>query len=132
MFYVNFVVIDFCCCLCVQDSKLPLSLRNNLLDLFSQIEREFENLYIENIECKWLTKTVSGANAAPRIDCQVLINRAAFARRWTATVLTLQCAGKLTPWMSVWLEMDRLLRGEIPARESWKQKVQYFLLRLPL
>ncbi|XP_011606085.1 WD repeat-containing protein 37-like isoform X3 [Takifugu rubripes] len=35
-----------------QDSKLPLSLRNNLLDLFSQIEREFENLYIENIELR--------------------------------------------------------------------------------
>lgn len=36
----------------VQDSKLPHSLRNNLLDLFGQIEREFENLYIENIECE--------------------------------------------------------------------------------
>jgi len=35
-----------------QDSKLPLSLRSNLLDLFSQIEREFENLYIENLERK--------------------------------------------------------------------------------
>uniref|UniRef100_A0A668AZD7 WD repeat-containing protein 37 n=1 Tax=Myripristis murdjan TaxID=586833 RepID=A0A668AZD7_9TELE len=35
-----------------QDSKLPLSLRNNLLDLFGQIEREFENLYIENIELR--------------------------------------------------------------------------------
>lgn len=37
-------------CFSLQDSKLPLSLRNNLLDLFGQIEREFENLYIENIE----------------------------------------------------------------------------------
>lgn len=35
-----------------QDSKLPLSLRSNLLDLFGQIEREFENLYIENIELR--------------------------------------------------------------------------------
>lgn len=35
----------------LQDSKLPSSLRSNLLDLFSQIEREFENLYIENLEC---------------------------------------------------------------------------------
>ncbi|XP_023121061.1 WD repeat-containing protein 37-like isoform X1 [Amphiprion ocellaris] len=35
-----------------QDSKLPLALRNNLLDLFGQIEREFENLYIENIELR--------------------------------------------------------------------------------
>uniref|UniRef100_A0AAX7SES6 WD repeat-containing protein 37 n=1 Tax=Astatotilapia calliptera TaxID=8154 RepID=A0AAX7SES6_ASTCA len=35
-----------------QDSKLPLSLRSNLLDLFSQIEREFENLYIENLELR--------------------------------------------------------------------------------
>uniref|UniRef100_A0AAQ5XQD8 WD repeat-containing protein 37 n=1 Tax=Amphiprion ocellaris TaxID=80972 RepID=A0AAQ5XQD8_AMPOC len=34
------------------DSKLPLALRNNLLDLFGQIEREFENLYIENIELR--------------------------------------------------------------------------------
>ena len=38
--------------LSLQDSKLPLSLRSNLLDLFSQIEREFENLYIENLECE--------------------------------------------------------------------------------
>lgn len=37
----------------LQDSKLPLSLRSNLMDLFSQIEREFENLYIENLECKF-------------------------------------------------------------------------------
>ncbi|XP_061121254.1 WD repeat-containing protein 37 isoform X2 [Syngnathus typhle] len=35
-----------------QDSKLPHSLRNNLLDLFGQIEREFENLYIENLELR--------------------------------------------------------------------------------
>ncbi|KAM4533428.1 WD repeat-containing protein 37-like isoform 2-T4 [Odontesthes bonariensis] len=35
-----------------QDSKLPHALRNNLLDLFGQIEREFENLYIENIELR--------------------------------------------------------------------------------
>uniref|UniRef100_A0A8P4G1A8 WD repeat-containing protein 37 n=1 Tax=Dicentrarchus labrax TaxID=13489 RepID=A0A8P4G1A8_DICLA len=35
-----------------QDSKLPISLRNNLLDLFGQIEREFENLYIENLELR--------------------------------------------------------------------------------
>ncbi|KAF3857827.1 hypothetical protein F7725_011028 [Dissostichus mawsoni] len=34
-----------------QESKLPLSVRSNLLDLFSQIEREFENIYIENLEC---------------------------------------------------------------------------------
>lgn len=39
-------------CVFVQDSKLPISLRNNLLDLFGQIEREFENLYIENLECE--------------------------------------------------------------------------------
>ncbi|XP_023660505.2 WD repeat-containing protein 37-like isoform X6 [Paramormyrops kingsleyae] len=35
-----------------QDSKLPMSVRSNLLDLFGQIEREFENLYIENIELR--------------------------------------------------------------------------------
>uniref|UniRef100_A0AAQ4RQC2 WD repeat-containing protein 37 n=1 Tax=Gasterosteus aculeatus aculeatus TaxID=481459 RepID=A0AAQ4RQC2_GASAC len=35
-----------------QDSKLPPPLRNNLLDLFGQIEREFENLYIENLELR--------------------------------------------------------------------------------
>lgn len=40
------------CFLSVQDSKLPLALRSNLLDLFGQIEREFENLYIENLECE--------------------------------------------------------------------------------
>lgn len=37
----------------LQDSKLPPSLRSNLMDLFSQIEREFENLYIENLERKF-------------------------------------------------------------------------------
>ncbi|XP_057713659.1 WD repeat-containing protein 37-like [Corythoichthys intestinalis] len=35
-----------------QDSKLPTALRSNLVDLFSQIEREFENLYIENLELR--------------------------------------------------------------------------------
>uniref|UniRef100_A0A672Q477 WD repeat-containing protein 37-like n=1 Tax=Sinocyclocheilus grahami TaxID=75366 RepID=A0A672Q477_SINGR len=35
-----------------QDSKLPMALRSNLLDLFGQIEREFENLYIENLELR--------------------------------------------------------------------------------
>nr|KAF6503491.1 WD repeat domain 37 [Molossus molossus] len=33
-----------------QDSKLPSSVRSTLLELFGQIEREFENLYIENLE----------------------------------------------------------------------------------
>uniref|UniRef100_A0AAQ5XF82 WD repeat-containing protein 37 n=1 Tax=Amphiprion ocellaris TaxID=80972 RepID=A0AAQ5XF82_AMPOC len=42
-----------------QDSKLPLSLRSNLLDLFSQIEREFENLYIENLESSHSTSQLS-------------------------------------------------------------------------
>ncbi|XP_075068181.1 WD repeat-containing protein 37 isoform X1 [Mixophyes fleayi] len=35
-----------------QDSKLPSSMRNTLLELFGQIEREFENLYIENLELR--------------------------------------------------------------------------------
>uniref|UniRef100_A0A672S5T7 WD repeat-containing protein 37 n=1 Tax=Sinocyclocheilus grahami TaxID=75366 RepID=A0A672S5T7_SINGR len=35
-----------------QDSKLPMALRSNLMDLFGQIEREFENLYIENLELR--------------------------------------------------------------------------------
>lgn len=43
---------DICRSFLLQDSKLPLSLRSNLLDLFTQIEREFENLYIENLERK--------------------------------------------------------------------------------
>uniref|UniRef100_A0AAV2JXX6 Uncharacterized protein n=1 Tax=Knipowitschia caucasica TaxID=637954 RepID=A0AAV2JXX6_KNICA len=38
--------------LCSEDSKLPLSMRSNLLELFGQIEREFESLYIENIELR--------------------------------------------------------------------------------
>uniref|UniRef100_A0A8C6PQP0 WD repeat-containing protein 37 n=1 Tax=Nothobranchius furzeri TaxID=105023 RepID=A0A8C6PQP0_NOTFU len=42
-----------------QDSKLPLSLRSNLLDLFSQIEREFENLYLENLEPSHSTSQLS-------------------------------------------------------------------------
>ncbi|XP_046879664.1 WD repeat-containing protein 37-like isoform X3 [Hypomesus transpacificus] len=36
----------------MEDSKLPMSLRSNLLDLFGQIEREFENLYIENLDLR--------------------------------------------------------------------------------
>ncbi|XP_067398765.1 WD repeat-containing protein 37 isoform X2 [Emydura macquarii macquarii] len=35
-----------------QDTKLPSSVRNTLLELFGQIEREFENLYIENLELR--------------------------------------------------------------------------------
>lgn len=35
-----------------QDSKLPVPIRNTLLELFGQIEREFENLYIENLELR--------------------------------------------------------------------------------
>uniref|UniRef100_A0AAY5EBK4 WD repeat-containing protein 37 n=1 Tax=Electrophorus electricus TaxID=8005 RepID=A0AAY5EBK4_ELEEL len=35
-----------------QDSRLPMPLRSNLLDLFGQIEREFENLYLENLELR--------------------------------------------------------------------------------
>lgn len=37
----------------LQDSKLPSSVRSTLLELFGQIEREFENLYIENLECEY-------------------------------------------------------------------------------
>ena len=39
--------------LSLQDSKLPSSVRSILLELFGQIEREFENLYIENLECEY-------------------------------------------------------------------------------
>ena len=46
------------------------------------------------------------------------------------TVLTLQYAGKSTLWMSVWPEMDRLLKEETPPRQLWKQKVQCFLHNL--
>ncbi|KAI2649273.1 WD repeat-containing protein 37 [Labeo rohita] len=42
-----------------QDSKLPMALRSNLLDLFGQIEREFENLYIENLESSHSTSQLS-------------------------------------------------------------------------
>ncbi|KAM8838330.1 WD repeat-containing protein 37-like isoform 2-T2 [Synchiropus picturatus] len=42
-----------------QDSKLPLPLRSNLMDLFSQIEREFENLYIENLELRREIETLN-------------------------------------------------------------------------
>lgn len=61
----------------------------------------------------------------------VLIFRCWLTKRCLlATVLTLQYAGKLTLWMSVWPEMDRLLKEETPPRELWKQKVQYFLHNL--
>uniref|UniRef100_A0AAY4ADV9 WD repeat-containing protein 37 n=1 Tax=Denticeps clupeoides TaxID=299321 RepID=A0AAY4ADV9_9TELE len=42
-----------------QESKLPQPLRNNLLDLFGQIEREFETLYIENLESSHSTSQLS-------------------------------------------------------------------------
>uniref|UniRef100_A0A2K6QZL3 WD repeat-containing protein 37 n=1 Tax=Rhinopithecus roxellana TaxID=61622 RepID=A0A2K6QZL3_RHIRO len=42
-----------------QDSKLPSSVRNTLLELFGQIEREFENLYIENLESSHSTSQLS-------------------------------------------------------------------------
>ncbi|KAM4605588.1 LOW QUALITY PROTEIN: WD repeat-containing protein 37-like [Polymixia lowei] len=47
-----------------QDSKLPLSLRSNLLDVFGQIEREFENLYIENLELRREIETLNDRLAA--------------------------------------------------------------------
>ncbi|XP_036072194.1 WD repeat-containing protein 37 isoform X2 [Oryzias melastigma] len=48
----------------MEDSKLPLSLRSNLLELFSQIEREFENLYLENIELRREIDTLNERLAA--------------------------------------------------------------------
>uniref|UniRef100_A0A8C5XE17 WD repeat-containing protein 37 n=1 Tax=Microcebus murinus TaxID=30608 RepID=A0A8C5XE17_MICMU len=42
-----------------QDSKLPSSVRSTLLELFGQIEREFENLYIENLESSHSTSQLS-------------------------------------------------------------------------
>ncbi|XP_077415320.1 WD repeat-containing protein 37-like isoform X2 [Vanacampus margaritifer] len=47
-----------------QESKLPVSLRSNLVDLFSQIEREFENLYIENLELRREIDTLNERLAA--------------------------------------------------------------------
>uniref|UniRef100_A0A8C6TRR9 WD repeat-containing protein 37 n=1 Tax=Neogobius melanostomus TaxID=47308 RepID=A0A8C6TRR9_9GOBI len=47
-----------------QDSKLPVSMRTNLLDLFSQIEREFESLYIENLELRREIETLNDRLAA--------------------------------------------------------------------
>ncbi|XP_048418069.1 WD repeat-containing protein 37 isoform X1 [Stegostoma tigrinum] len=42
-----------------QDSKLPTSIRQTLLELFGQIEREFENLYIENLELRREIETLN-------------------------------------------------------------------------
>ncbi|KAM4828490.1 WD repeat-containing protein 37 isoform 2-T5 [Thomomys bottae] len=47
-----------------QDSKLPSSVRSTLLELFGQIEREFENLYIENIELRREIDTLNERLAA--------------------------------------------------------------------
>uniref|UniRef100_A0A8B9RYV3 WD repeat domain 37 n=1 Tax=Accipiter nisus TaxID=211598 RepID=A0A8B9RYV3_9AVES len=46
------------------DSKLPSSVRNTLLELFGQIEREFENLYIENLELRREIDTLNERLAA--------------------------------------------------------------------
>ncbi|XP_059914724.1 WD repeat-containing protein 37-like isoform X3 [Gadus macrocephalus] len=48
----------------MEDSKLPVSLRSNLLDLFGQIEREFENLHIENLELRREIETLNDRLAA--------------------------------------------------------------------
>ncbi|XP_044930779.1 WD repeat-containing protein 37-like [Mustela putorius furo] len=42
-----------------QDSKLPSSVRSTLLELFGKIEREFENLYIENLELRREIETLN-------------------------------------------------------------------------
>ncbi|MEQ2166180.1 hypothetical protein GOODEAATRI_025245, partial [Goodea atripinnis] len=84
------------------DSKLPLALRNNLLDLFGQIEREFENLYIENLECEF-----TFLHRASVADLHLIIN----------AVSTVQCDGKSTLSTSGSPEMDRRLTGETPPRE---------------
>nr|XP_012322371.1 WD repeat-containing protein 37 [Aotus nancymaae] len=47
-----------------QDSKLPSSVRSTLLELFGQIEREFENLYIENLELRREIDTLNERLAA--------------------------------------------------------------------
>uniref|UniRef100_A0A4W3GPN1 WD repeat-containing protein 37 n=2 Tax=Callorhinchus milii TaxID=7868 RepID=A0A4W3GPN1_CALMI len=47
-----------------QDSKLPPSIRQTLLELFGQIEREFENLYIENLELRREIETLNDRLAA--------------------------------------------------------------------
>uniref|UniRef100_A0A8D1JL44 WD repeat-containing protein 37 n=1 Tax=Sus scrofa TaxID=9823 RepID=A0A8D1JL44_PIG len=47
-----------------QDSKLPSSVRSTLLELFGQIEREFENLYIENLELRREIETLNERLAA--------------------------------------------------------------------
>ncbi|XP_041099647.1 WD repeat-containing protein 37 isoform X2 [Polyodon spathula] len=47
-----------------QDSKLPSAVRHNLLELFGQIEREFENLYIENVELRREIDTLNERLAA--------------------------------------------------------------------
>ncbi|KAK2105396.1 WD repeat-containing protein 37 [Saguinus oedipus] len=46
------------------DSKLPSSVRSTLLELFGQIEREFENLYIENLELRREIDTLNERLAA--------------------------------------------------------------------
>ncbi|XP_048418089.1 WD repeat-containing protein 37 isoform X3 [Stegostoma tigrinum] len=43
----------------MEDSKLPTSIRQTLLELFGQIEREFENLYIENLELRREIETLN-------------------------------------------------------------------------
>ena len=36
-----------------RETVIPVLLRNRLRDLFMQIEKEFENLYAENLNCKY-------------------------------------------------------------------------------
>ncbi|XP_067863907.1 WD repeat-containing protein 37 isoform X3 [Heptranchias perlo] len=52
-------VCEEVCVQSVEDSKLPPSIRQTLLELFGQIEREFENLYIENLELRREIETLN-------------------------------------------------------------------------
>lgn len=90
---------------------------------------KISTLKILNVSNRWKHNILSNC-----IDIQVLIEepdgrrtQGVFMYWWLSLVLTLQYDGKLTPWMSVWLEMDRLLMEETPPRGPWKQKVRCFL-----
>nr|KAF6389462.1 WD repeat domain 37 [Myotis myotis] len=92
-----------------QDSKLPSSVRSTLLELFGQIEREFENLYIENLELRREIETLNERLAAEgqvidgaelskgQLEQAFLIPISHFCESWTLRRVICICPFPIVP-----------------------------------
>jgi len=57
----------------LEDSPIPSALRCRLYDLFQQIEKEFEMLYMENLGCKYLLSYLFVSSLFDMHSCYVEI-----------------------------------------------------------